>query len=137
MKPSDESDRSDRSAPYRVSTASGAIAANTLICLINQATYLLGRQIQRLEKDFLEKGGITERMYQQRVKARGPAEAPSTPASPCCPRCGEPMVQRVARRGSHKGKPFWGCSKYPDCTGIRSIDQGTTSDKSDGSDRSD
>ncbi|MBD1602484.1 hypothetical protein HAQ05_27845 [Pseudomonas sp. CA3A] len=29
------------------------------------------------------------------------------------------MVQRVARRGKHKGSSFYGCSKYPRCTGIR------------------
>lgn len=45
--------------------------ANILICLINQASYLLWRQIERLEKDFLKEGGFTERMYHARKKARG------------------------------------------------------------------
>jgi four helix bundle suffix protein len=45
--------------------------ANVLICLINQTSYLLWRQIQRLEKDFLKEGGFTERMYHDRKKARG------------------------------------------------------------------
>lgn len=45
--------------------------ANILICLINQASYLLWRQIQRLEEDFLKEGGFTERMYHAHKNARG------------------------------------------------------------------
>ncbi|MNE09766.1 Topoisomerase DNA binding C4 zinc finger [compost metagenome] len=36
-----------------------------------------------------------------------------------CPDCGSRMVPRVAKRGRHKGKSFYGCSKFPRCTGIR------------------
>lgn len=41
-------------------------AANCLICLINQANYLLDRQIKALERVFLDEGGFTERMYRLR-----------------------------------------------------------------------
>lgn len=67
---SDKSDKSDRSDPYSISKASPEVAANTLICLINQASYLLGRQLQRLEQQFLEEGGFTERLYHARTQAR-------------------------------------------------------------------
>jgi four helix bundle suffix protein len=67
---SDKSDGSDKSDPYSVATASAEIAANTLICLINQASFLLGRQLQKLEEDFLSEGGFTERLYRQRQAAR-------------------------------------------------------------------
>lgn len=67
---SDRSDKSDSSDPYSIKTASPEIAANTLICLINQASYLLGRQLQKLEQDFLTEGGFTERLYKQRQAAR-------------------------------------------------------------------
>jgi restriction system protein len=67
---SDKSDVSDRTDPYGIKTASPEVAANTLICLINQASYLLGRQLQRLEQDFLSEGGFTERLYKQRQAAR-------------------------------------------------------------------
>jgi len=67
----DPSDRSDTSAPYSIATASPEVAANTLICLINQASYLLGRQLRKLEQDFLENGGVAERMYQARRQVRG------------------------------------------------------------------
>jgi four helix bundle suffix protein len=45
-------------------------AANCLICLIHQANYLLDQQLRSLEKDFLEKGGFTERMFRARSRAR-------------------------------------------------------------------
>ena len=32
-----------------------------------------------------------------------------------CPRCGEKMVIRKAKRGSNAGKDFWGCTNYPKC----------------------
>ncbi|HNZ54514.1 MAG TPA: four helix bundle suffix domain-containing protein [bacterium] len=45
--------------------------ANTLICLTNQASYLLWKQIQRLEEDFKNEGGFTEKLYNSRKKSRG------------------------------------------------------------------
>lgn len=36
-----------------------------------------------------------------------------------CPRCASHMVRRTARRGRHQGRPFYGCSKWPACSGIR------------------
>ncbi len=68
--PSDASDRSDASDPYGIATASPEVAANTLICLINQASFLLRRQLQQLERQFLQEGGFTERLYRQRQARR-------------------------------------------------------------------
>jgi four helix bundle suffix protein len=42
------------------------VIANIAICLINQANFLIDRQIARLEKDFLEQGGLRERMTRAR-----------------------------------------------------------------------
>lgn len=67
---SDQSDGSDPSDPYSIATASAETAANTLICLINQASYLLRKQLQSLEKAFLKEGGFTERLYRERSKSR-------------------------------------------------------------------
>jgi restriction system protein len=46
------------------------IAANTLICLIHQANYLLDQQLRQLEKRFLDEGGFTERLYRARSARR-------------------------------------------------------------------
>ncbi len=69
---SNPSDKSDLSDPYNLKTTSPEAAANTLICLINQASYLLGKQMQNLEQSFLKEGGFTERLYKARKQARGP-----------------------------------------------------------------
>ena len=45
--------------------------ANMTICLIHQEDYLLEKQIDKLSKDFLEKGGFKEQMYKARKESRG------------------------------------------------------------------
>ncbi len=68
---SDQSDRPDPSDIYSIKTASAEVAANTIICLINQASFLLGRQLKKLEQSFLNEGGFTERLYRKRHERRG------------------------------------------------------------------
>ncbi len=67
---SDKSDRSDLLDPYDIAQATPETASNTLICLINQATYLLKRLVETQEKAFLDQGGFTERMYTARQAHR-------------------------------------------------------------------
>jgi len=67
---SDRSDKSDESDKYCFATAAPEVAANTIICLINQASFLLGRQLQKLEQSFLDEGGFTERLYRERSRKR-------------------------------------------------------------------
>ena len=38
-----------------------------------------------------------------------------------CPKCGEAMVLRTAKRSDKQGKKFWGCSGYPKCRTVRQI----------------
>ncbi len=53
-----------------VETRPPEVIANIAICLIHQANYLLDQQLRRLEKDFLEQGGLRERMFQARLAHR-------------------------------------------------------------------
>jgi four helix bundle suffix protein len=46
------------------------VVANILICLIHQANYLLDQQLRRPESDFLEQGGLRERMIRARLAYR-------------------------------------------------------------------
>jgi four helix bundle suffix protein len=46
------------------------VAANAIICLIHQANYLLDQLLRQLEKQFLDEGGFTERLYKARTQAR-------------------------------------------------------------------
>jgi restriction system protein len=46
------------------------VAANALVCLIHQTSYLLDQQLRALEKEFLQEGGFTERLYRARTQVR-------------------------------------------------------------------
>jgi len=67
---SDQSDKSDGSDLVGLKTITAENAANILICLINQASYLLGRQLKTLENQFLNEGGFSERLYKMRSGRR-------------------------------------------------------------------
>jgi restriction system protein len=56
---------------YRTYCSNHESAANTALCLIHQANYLLDQQLRALEEQFLKEGGFTERLYQQRKQSRG------------------------------------------------------------------
>lgn len=53
-----------------IETRPAGVVANILISLIHQANYLLDRQLRRLEQDFLQQGGLRERMTRARLAAR-------------------------------------------------------------------
>lgn len=55
---------------YIAETRSADVVANVAICLIHQANYLLDRQIRRLEQDFINEGGLRERMTRARLNWR-------------------------------------------------------------------
>ena len=44
-------------------------------------------------------------------------------SGPACPKCGSPMVKRMAKQGPNAGKPFWGCAQWSKtkCSGIIKI----------------
>jgi four helix bundle suffix protein len=53
-----------------VETRPSAVVANIAVCLIHQTNYLVDQQLLRLEKDFLEQGGLRERMTRLRLQYR-------------------------------------------------------------------
>lgn len=58
------------------------------------------------------------------IKPEASAASVSTSAqtasnAPNCPKCGSSMVKRVAKAGSNAGQPFYGCSAFPKCRGIK------------------
>ena len=53
------------------------VVANIAVCLIHQANYLLDQQIRQLERDFIQEGGIRERMTRARLQHRNrPPQSP-------------------------------------------------------------
>jgi len=110
-----------------------AVRANALICLVHQANFLLDQQIEALERQFVEGGGYSEQLAtarlaernKRRESRRDPSDRsdPTDPSDlpeqiPDCPHCGSAMVLRTAKTGQNAGSQFWGCSGYPDCTGV-------------------
>ena len=53
-----------------VETRPPQVIANIALCLIHQANYLIDHQLLRLERDFLEQGGLRERMTRLRLARR-------------------------------------------------------------------
>ena len=104
-----------------VEKAEPELAANAMICAVNQAAYLLKRQVQSQGREFLEKGGFTEKLYGARKRSLR-SDTSDGSDKPNCPNCGKPMVLRTARKGQKAGQPFWGCSGYPDCKGTRMVE---------------
>lgn len=109
------------------------IRANTMLCLIHQANYLLDQQLLGLEQDFIEGGGYSEQLAAARIAERqrqknDPSD-PSDPSDPTdhqfppCPLCGKLMALRKARQGKNSGSQFLGCTAYPDCKGTLPIDR--------------
>jgi restriction system protein len=104
------------------------VRANALICLINQANFLLDHQISALEASFVEDGGYSEQLAAARMDERNRRKTRKDPPDrtdqsdptdriPACPACGKAMVLRTAKAGKRAGSQFWGCSAYPDCKG--------------------
>jgi four helix bundle suffix protein len=54
-----------------IETRSAETVSNILICLIHQANFLLDQQLRKLEQEFLQAGGLRERMTRARLAARG------------------------------------------------------------------
>lgn len=66
--------------------------------------------VAQLHRKVLPKSHILRQRHIQRMRQR------SNPnAYQCCPKCGNRMVIRSARRGTRAGHRFWACSAYPKC----------------------
>ena len=59
-----------------VETRPPEVVANIAVCLINQANYLIDRQLLRLEADFVKNGGLRERMTRIRLEYRSRRQFP-------------------------------------------------------------
>lgn len=95
------------------------LAANCLLVLCNRLTLMLSRQIERQLETFRAEGGFTENLTAERLAYRTQQSIEND--APACPKCGKPMLKRVAKKGINSGREFWSCSDYPACNGTRSI----------------
>jgi ssDNA-binding Zn-finger/Zn-ribbon topoisomerase 1 len=80
---------------------------------------MLNKQLTNQLATFKEEGGFSETLTAERLAYRT-AQSVKTDA-PKCPKCGKPMIKRVAKRGLNAGNEFWSCSDYPGCNGTRNM----------------
>lgn len=92
--------------------------ANCLLILIARVINMLNRQMEAQGETFEKEGGFREKLTRVRVEARAKQEG-----APDCPDCGQPMTRRRARSGPNAGKHFWGCTGYPECKGLREMEE--------------
>lgn len=91
--------------------------ANCLLILIARVINMLNHQIESQGESFKKDGGFRENLTKARLEEREKTEPVVK-----CPECGKRMIMRKARKGRHPGSKFWGCSDYPQCTGILKIE---------------
>jgi restriction system protein len=106
------------------------VRANTILCLIHQANYLLDQQLTARERAFIEDGGYSEQLATARLAERERRRQVTSESSdradlrstmPSCPICNRAMVLRTARSGSSAGRQFLGCTGYPECKAVVEI----------------
>jgi four helix bundle suffix protein len=74
-----------------VAQAKPEFAANAMLCAVNQAAYLLRRQLESQGRAFLDKGGFTESLHASRTLARR-SRTTAASTAPICPTCGRPIA---------------------------------------------
>ncbi len=97
------------------------LEANCLLVLCNRLIQMLGRQMERQLEKFKVEGGFTEGLTAERLAFRTQQSVAAD--APSCPRCGKPMIKRVAKKGIHSGREFWSCSAYPQCNGTLNVQE--------------
>lgn len=77
-----------------------------------------GQALNRLLSGVIEAMRQKEHVNDDRVKKQIYEIDRQQDTAPMCPKCGLPMVLRLARNGALLGRRFWGCPRYPDCQTI-------------------
>ncbi|WP_269490053.1 topoisomerase DNA-binding C4 zinc finger domain-containing protein [Alkalilimnicola ehrlichii] len=72
--------------------------------------------LSQIKSGRLEPTRKTHRQHVQQLRSRSDPTAERK-----CPRCGNDMVLRTAKRGANAGNQFWGCSGYPKCRAVQSV----------------
>lgn len=71
---------------------------------------------RNIEQGKLSRAFKTNREHARHVKNIVASKEKKT--LPTCPKCGDLMILREAKKGQNTGKRFWGCTKFPECRGI-------------------
>jgi len=85
---------------------------------LGQAVSAVGPSAAAVQK-LKQHGFIPPPVRQASAPGQGTAKVSTLPSAPSCPRCSGRMTLRTARKGANAGRQFWGCRRYPSCTGTR------------------
>jgi len=110
---------------YGVMTAEGAAGGFVVTSGVFTAearSFAQGRNIDLIDGAALKRMIDSAQPSLARKSAAVPGAVRSPVVEPICPRCGSPMIKRVARKGANAGKSFWGCRSYPQCKGVRAAE---------------
>lgn len=108
----------EKFAPWLESGDEEAMA-NCLLILISRVTSMLTRQREAQRNRRTGEDSSCEKLAAVR---NAPKSQPDHDAPPC-PECGQPMALRRARNGRNAGNEFWGCTGYPNCRGVREVEE--------------
>lgn len=100
---------------YGVMSAQGA--AGGFVITAGQFTEEAKKFVEGLNIRLFD-GSHLHKMIRESEKTSTANQAEASQASNIeseCPKCGKPMLKRVARQGRHAGSEFWGCSGFPAC----------------------
>ncbi len=124
-----------RSGRQNIAEGSRASATSTQteLRLVNVARASLDELLLDYEDFLRQDGGYSERLAAERIRERQKQDRAdrsdrTTQTLPPCPLCGRPLVVRTARKGTHAGSQFLGCSGYPNCRGTLPLDGSVRSD---------
>jgi hypothetical protein len=77
------------------------------------------RLVRFENKKFYKPSDIIDRLNSNSIPIENKTELinfdAQLPAVPDCPKCGIPMIKRIAHKGEKAGKEFYGCTNYPKC----------------------
>lgn len=73
--------------------------------------------VERIASGRLKASLKTHRQHVKHVQAIVEEKANAV----LCPKCQGDMVRRVVKRGENVGNEFWGCSAFPKCRGMLSL----------------
>jgi restriction system protein len=81
-----------------------------------------GTQLHALIRNARQKPTLQANSHSANISPVAPESTPEPDnIPPACPKCGSSMVLRKAKQGQNAGRSFWGCSTFPRCRGIRSV----------------
>lgn len=82
--------------------------------------------VQQITSTRLAQGWETNKQHVAQLQKRRVATAvcheQAVNQPPACSKCGKTMILRTARKGTHAGQKFWGCSGFPNCRSVRVLD---------------